>query len=85
LIFSAELLVPAVIAFLLHIFLGFPVLIAYVLLGLWIIPALLVTLGLSVLSLGTQPPPYQKNINPYSKTTKNFTKKFKNDEANSDT
>ena len=84
LIFSAELLVLAVIAFLLHIFLNFPMAIVYVLLGLWVILALLVTLGLGVLSCGTPPPPYQKNINPYSKTTKDFIKKFKNDDADSD-
>ena len=40
--------------------------------------ALLVTLGLGVLSKGTPPPPYQRNVNPYSKTTKDFIKKFKN-------
>lgn len=78
LIFSTELLVLAVIAFLLHIFLDLPVMIAYVLLGLWFLIALLVTLGLGVLSKGTPPPPYQRNVNPYSKTTKDFIKKFKN-------
>ena len=78
LIFSTELLVLAVIAFLLHIFLDLPVMIAYVLLGLWFLIALLVTLGLGVLSKGTPPPPYQRNVNPYSKTTKDLIKKFKN-------
>ena len=73
LIFNAELLVLAVIAFLLHIFLNFPIAIAYVLLGLWIFLALLITAGLGVLSRGTPPPPFQKNVNPYSKTTKDFT------------
>ena len=74
LIFNAELLVLAVIAFLLHIFLNLPMAIAYVLLGLWIGIALLITLGLGVLSRGTPPPPYQKNVNPYSKKTKDYTK-----------
>ena len=72
LIFNAELLALAVIAFLLHIFLNFPIAIAYVLLGLWILWALLITAGLGVLSRGTPPPPFQKNVNPYSKTTKDF-------------
>jgi hypothetical protein len=73
LIFNAELLVLAVIAFLLHIFLNFPMIIVYVLLGLWVLWALLITLGLGVISRGTPPPPYQKNVNPYSKKTKDFT------------
>ena len=74
LIFNAELLVLAVIAFLLHIFLNFPIAIAYVLLGLWIGIALLITLGLGVLTKGTPRSPYQKNVNPYSKKTKDYTK-----------
>ena len=73
LIFNAELLALAVIAFLLHIFLNFPMAIAYMLLGLWIFLALLITLGLGVLSRGTPPTQFQKNVNPYSKTTKDFT------------
>ena len=77
LIFNAELLVLAVIAFLLHIFLNFPIAIAYVLLGLWIFWALLITAGLGVLSRGTPPPPFQKNVNPYSKTTKDYIDKDK--------
>ena len=77
LIFNAELLVLAVIAFLLHIFLGLPIAIGYVLLGLWILLALLITAGLGVLSKGTPPPPYQKNVNPYSKTTKDYIDKDK--------
>ena len=85
LIFSAELLVLAVIACLLHIFLNFPMAIVYILLGLWVMLALLVTLGLGVLSRGTPPPTYRKNINPYSKTTNDFMKKIKNDDADSDT
>jgi len=78
LIFNAELLVLAVIAFLLHIFLGLPIVIGYVLLGLWILWALLITAGLGVLSSGTPPPPYQKNVNPYSKKTTDYTKKSEN-------
>ena len=78
LIFNAELLVLAVIAFLLHIFLNLPMAIAYVLLGLWILWALLITAGLGVLSKGTPPPPFQKNVNPYSKTTKDFTDNSQN-------
>ena len=79
LIFNAELLALAVIAFLLHIFLNVPIAIAYVLLGLWVMIALLVTLGLGVLTKGTPPPPYQKNINPYSKTTRDFIKNSEED------
>ena len=79
LIFNAELLTLAVIAFLLHIFLNVPIAIVYVLLGLWVMIALLVTLGLGVLTKGTPPPPYQKNINPYSKTTRDFIKNSEED------
>ena len=84
LIFNAELLVLAVIAFLLHIFLNFPIAIAYVLLGLWIFLALLITAGLGVLSKGTPPPPFQKNVNPYSKTTKDFTDNSQNNDKESE-
>ena len=84
LIFNAELLVLAVIAFLLHIFLNFPIAIAYVLLGLWILWALLITSGLGVLSKGTPPPPFRKNVNPYSKTTKDFTDNSQNNDKESE-
>ena len=84
LIFNAELLVLAVIAFLLHIFFGLPIAIGYVLLGLWILIALLITSGLGVLSKGTPPPPFQKNVNPYSKTTKDFTDNSQNNDKESE-
>lgn len=84
LIFNAELLVLAVIAFLLHIFLNLPIAIAYVLLGLWILWALLITAGLGVLSKGTPNPSFQKNVNPYSKTTKDFTGKSQNNDKDSE-
>ena len=84
LIFNAEFLVLAVIALLLHIFLKFPVVIVYVLLGLWVLLALLITLGLGVLSRGTPPPPYQKNVNPYSKKTSEYLKKNHDDNNGSD-
>ena len=84
LIFNAELLVLAVIAFLLHIFLNSPIAIVYVLLGLWILWALLITAGLGVLSKGTPPPPFQKNVNPYSKKTTDYTKKTQNNDIDSD-
>ena len=77
LIFHAELLVLAVLAWLAHLYLGFPGAIAWVLLGLWVLIALLITLGLGVLSRGTPPPPYQKNVNPYSKKTKDYTQQDK--------
>ena len=83
LIFNAELLVLAVIAFLLYIFLNFPIAIAYVLLGLWILLSLLITAGLGVLSKDTPPPPFQKNVNPYSKTTKDFTTELQNNDKDS--
>ena len=79
LIFNTELLVLAVIALLLHIFLNFPIVIVYVLLGLWVLLALLITSGLGVLSRGTPPPPYQKNVNPYSKKTSDYLKKNNDD------
>lgn len=76
-----ELLVLAVIAFLLHVFFDFPIVIAYVLLGMWILSALIITLGLGVLTRNTPPPKYQKNVNPYSKKTEDFMAK---DESNND-
>ena len=75
LIFNAELLVLAVIAFLLHIFFGLPIAIGYVLLGLWILWALLITAGLGVLSKGTPPPPFQKKCEPLFKKDNGLYKK----------
>ena len=72
LIFRLELLALAIIALLLSVYFHLPIAFFYVLLGLWILWALLITLGLGVLSRGTPPPPFQKNVNPYSKTTKDF-------------
>lgn len=73
LIFRLELLALAIIALLLSVYFHLPIAFFYVLLGLWIGIALLITAGLGVLSKGTPPPPFQKNVNPYSKTTKDFT------------
>lgn len=75
LIFRLELLALAIIALLLSVYFHLPIAFFYVLLGLWIGIALLITLGLGVLSRGTPSPPEQKNVNPYSKTTKDFMKK----------
>ena len=72
LIFRLELVVFAVIALLLNIYFGLPKAFFYVLLGLWIVIALLITLGLGVLTKNTPRPPYQKNKNPYSKKTEDF-------------
>ena len=83
LLFSAELLVLAVIAFLLRMFFDFPVTIAYVLLGLWVLIAFFVTLGLGVLSRGTPSAPFQKNVNPYSKSTDDFLNGLKNNDDES--
>ena len=75
LIFRTELLVASIIALLLSVYFHLPIAFFYVLLGLWIGIALLITLGLGVLTKGTASPKYQKNINPYSKKTKDFTDK----------
>lgn len=75
LIFRLELLALAIIALLLSVYFHLPIAFFYVLLGLWIGIALLITLGLGVLTKGTPRSPYQKNVNPYSKTTKDFTGK----------
>ena len=75
LIFRFELLALAVVALLLNIYFHLPIAFFYVLLGLWIGIALLITSGLGVLTKGTSRPAYQKNINPYSRSTKDFIKK----------
>ena len=75
LIFRLELMVAAVIALLLNIYFHLPIAFFYVLLGLWIGIALLITLGLGVLTKGTPRQPYQKNVNPYSKKTKDYIEK----------
>ena len=80
LIFRLELLALAIIALLLSVYFHLPIAFFYVLLGLWIGIALLITSGLGVLSRGTPPPPYQKNVNPYSKKTSEYLKK--NDDNN---
>lgn len=79
LIFRYELLASAVIAFLLHIFVGLPMIFVYVLLGLWVLIALLITLGLGVLSKGTPTRSYQKNVNQYSKKTSDYIKENNTD------
>ena len=83
LILNAELLILAVIAFWLHIFVNFPIVSVYILLGLWILLALLITAGLGVLSKGTPPTPYQKNVNPYSKKTSDYIQKKDEDNIDS--
>ena len=83
LIFHAEWLVLAIIALLLHIFLGFPMVIVYILSGLWILLSLLITLGLGILSKDIPSSPFQKNVNPYSKTTKDYTEKLQNNNIDS--
>ena len=77
LIFRLELLALAIIALLLSVYFHLPIAFFYVLLGLWILIALLITSGLGVLSRGTPPPPFQKNINPYSKKTEDLIEKDK--------
>ena len=77
LIFRLELLTLAIIALLLSVYFHLPIAFFYVLLGLWVLLALLITSGLGVLSRGTPPPKYQKNLNPYSKSTKDYIKKDK--------
>ena len=75
LIFRLELLALAIIALLLSIYFHLPIAFFYVLLGLWIGIALLITLGLGVLTKGTPRQPYQKNVNPYSKKTNDYIEK----------
>ena len=74
LIFRIEMVVAAVIALLLNIYFGLPIAFFYVILGLWIVIALVITIGLGVLTKGTKGPPNQKNVNPYSKKTEDYTK-----------
>lgn len=78
LIFRYELLVLAVLSWLGNRFLMLPMLITYIILGLWISVSLVITVGLGVLSKGTPSPSFQKNVNPYSKTTKDYTEKMRN-------
>ena len=74
LIFRIEMVVAAVIALLLHIYFGLPIAFFYVILGLWIVIALVITIGLGALTKNTPKTPKQKNVNPYSKKTKDYTK-----------
>ena len=75
LIFRLELLVAAIIALLLGVYFHLPLAFFYVLLGLWIGIALLITLGLGALTKGTPRQPHQKNVNPYSKKTEDYVEK----------
>ena len=84
LIFHLEFVVLAVIALFFNICFGLTAVFFYVFLGLWILIALIITLGLGVLSKGTSPPPYQKNVNPYSTSTKYYLRNIKNNTENSE-
>lgn len=74
LIFHSELLIAAIVALLLYVCFHISIVFFYILLGLWVLVSLLITLGLGVLSKSTPPQTFQKNINPYSKKTKDFLK-----------
>ena len=72
LIFGYKILVLALTALLLHIFLELTIAVFLTLLGIWFLLALLITLGLKILTKDTPAPPKQENINPYSKSSKDF-------------
>ena len=73
LIFRLELLTLAIIALLLSVYFHLPIAFFYVLLGLWIGIALLITLGRGLLTKGRRRKKKKKNVNPYSKKTKDYT------------
>ncbi|MBE6913085.1 MAG: hypothetical protein E7473_11240 [Ruminococcaceae bacterium] len=84
LIFSAELLISVAIAYLLHIFFSLTVVVTYVLLGLWVGLALLVTAGFGISCNETYPTRHMKNVNPYSKRTQDYLSGFEKNSSGTD-
>ncbi len=77
--FRGEWFILALIALAAHFAVNLPIIVMWVLLGLWVLISLVVTLVLCWVSgCGTQKPVYKKNVNPYSAKTEDFfTKKDK--------
>lgn len=72
LIFRYELLVLSLIALLLHVFFKLTIAVFFALLGIWFFVALFITLGLGMITKNIPESPKQENVNPYSKSTKDF-------------
>lgn len=65
--------IAAVIALVLHFVIGVPIVVFWALLGLWILINVLETAGLGLISrIPTKPQAPQKNVNPYTKSNKDF-------------
>ncbi len=72
LIFNAEIFALAIIALILNLCVGLTIWVFVLLLALWIVIALLITLGLGFVTKNTPKTPEKKNVNPYSKSTKEY-------------
>ena len=71
--FRFEWAIAAIVLFAIHFWLGWPLFLGFVALGIWFFYALFVTLVLSAANrAGSEPTPERPNKNPYSKSNADY-------------
>ncbi len=72
-LFRFEWAIAAVVLLAIHFWLGWPLFLAWIALGIWFAYALAVTLVLSAANrFGNEPTPQKQNKNPYSKSNSDY-------------
>ena len=72
-VFRFEWCVAAIVYYCLHLWLHFPLFPTFVLLGIWVLYALVITVVFSLANRAADTPtPYPENKNPYSKSTDDY-------------
>jgi fatty acid desaturase len=71
--FRFEWAIAAIILLAIHFWLGWPLFLVWIALGIWVLYSLFVTLVLSAANhAGNEPTPQRPNKNPYSKSNTDF-------------
>lgn len=71
--FRFEWAIAAIVLLVIHFWLGWPLFLVWIALGIWLLYALFVTLVLSAANrIGNEPPAERPNKNPYSKSNADF-------------
>ena len=71
--FRFEWAIVAIVLLVIHFWMGWPLFLVWVALGIWVVYALFVTLVLSLANhAGNAPTPQQPNKNPYSKSNADY-------------